>query len=268
MDNHNGDAGRREPPNQLVRAFQASIANEELLFQLVDFFPFPIEIFAPDGMTVFVNQAACDTWNVDGPGEIIGRYNIRQDPVVNDALGMRREVEQAFAGETVALSDRIVALEDIGSRYRTRNPHSEVESVYNDIFCFPIWDQDRSMAYVVMVFITTRLYQGQSDIARAKEYIDNNWRDVFDLDTLAKAVNFSPYHFARLFKKHTGETPLTYYKKTKVKKLKEALLNPNTTVTEAFASCGVAYNGSAARMFREVTGQTPSAYRKSALAKR
>ena len=141
MDNHNSDAGRREPPNRLVRAFQASTANEALLFELVDFFPFPIEIFSPDGTTVFVNRAACDTWNVDGQGEIIGRYNILHDPVVNDVLGMRREVEQAFAGETVALSDRIVALEDIGSRYRTRNPHSEVESVYSDIFCFPIVPQ-------------------------------------------------------------------------------------------------------------------------------
>lgn len=251
----------------LVKSFQAAFGNEELLFQLVDLFPIPIEIFAPDGTTVFVNRACCEMWNVTGPEQIIGNYNILKDPVVNDELGLREYVRRGFEGETLSVSDIKVPLDDLSNRYEARDSSFDIFALYTDISCFPIWDEAQKIAYVVNVFVTKSLYQGRPDIAKAKEYMDLNWMEEFDLSKVAEAVNLSAYHFARLFKKHSGETPYSHYKKIKLGKLKEMLRNRNLSISDVFASCGVDYNGAFARIFKESVGMTPSEYRESILKK-
>lgn len=247
----------------MEKAFQSAFSNEDLLFQVVDLFPIPIEIFAPDGTTVFANRAALEMWNISGSDQIVGRYNLQKDPVVNDELGLREYVRRAFEGETLSVSDIKVALEDMSGRYEAKSESFDIEALYTDIHSFPIWDQNKKIAYIVNVFITTRMYQGQSDIAKAKEYIESHWIEEFNMDKTAHAAGLSRYHFARLFKKHTASTPLSYYQDIKISKLKEKLCDKNLSISEAFFACGVTYNGNYARLFREKTGMTPSQYRKS-----
>ena len=64
-------------------------------------------------------------------------------------------------------------------------------------------------------------------------------------------------HFERTFKACTGMTPHDYYIKTKVNKLKEALLNQNKGVEQAFSECGLPYHGHYAQLFKRETGLTP-----------
>lgn len=256
-----------EQQGSLTQSFQSAFGNEDLLFQLVDLFPIPIEIFAPDGTSVFVNRACCEVWNVPGPDHIIGHYNIIKDPVVNDELGLREYVRRAFEGETLSVSDVKVPFDDLSNRYEARDSSFDVFALYTDITCFPIWDKEQKIAYVVNIFITNSLYQGRPDIARAKEYMDRHWLDEFDLTKVAEAVNLSTYHFARLFKKHTGETPYSHYKKIKVGKLKEKLRDKNLSISEIFAACGVDYNGAFGKIFKEIVGMSPSEYRETTTKK-
>lgn len=254
-----------ESVKPIVNSFQSVFGNADLLFQMVDLFPIPIEIFAPNGMTVFANRAALEMWNISEQDQIVGKYNLLKDPVVNDQLGLREYVRRAFEGETLSVSDVKVALEDMSNRYDARKPDYDIETIYTDILSFPIWDSSKSITYIVNVFITTRLYQGQLDIIKAREYIETRWQEAFDLNKIAGAVNLSRYHFARLFKKHTGTTPYSYYQDIKIKKLKEALCDINQTVTEAFASCGIEYSGNYAKIFKDKVGMTPSQYRKTVI---
>jgi AraC family transcriptional regulator len=100
-------------------------------------------------------------------------------------------------------------------------------------------------------------------VARAREYLENNWREEFNIDSIAKAACLSPSHLVRLFKKHTGMTPYSYYQEIKVSRLKEALRDKNVSISQAFLSCGFEYPGNFARFFKEQVGMTPSQYRKS-----
>ncbi|MGI6586381.1 MAG: helix-turn-helix transcriptional regulator [Gracilibacteraceae bacterium] len=97
--------------------------------------------------------------------------------------------------------------------FEAKDNSFDVLALYTDITCFPIWDKDQKIAYIVNIFITSSLYQGRPDIARVREYMDKHWLDEFELSKVDEAVNLSIYHFERLFKKHTGETPYSYYKK-------------------------------------------------------
>jgi len=64
-----------------------------------------------------------------------------------------------------------------------------------------------------------------------------------------------------MFKQFSGMPPNAYYQKIKVEKIKEKLLDPNLTIAQAFAECGVDSKGTYLRCFKEITGQTPTEYR-------
>lgn len=120
----------------------------ELLAKVVEFFPYPIEIYAPDGTTVMVNQALLKEYNVTDPNQIIGKYNIFKDPAVI-ATGQIQMIKRAFRGETVCFPDIKVPLEEIAQRYGIQD--FDVEAIYQDITLFPILDDNKRVTHVVAI---------------------------------------------------------------------------------------------------------------------
>ena len=245
--------------NSLIGSFQSFFGKKELLAKVIEYFPYPIQVYAPDGTSVLVNKALLDEYHVFSPDIIVGKYNIFKDPAVI-ATGQLHILKRAFQGETVFFSDVKVPLEYIAECYGIEE--LDVEAVYQDITVFPIFDDLKRVRYVVALLINRRVYKGKNEIEKAKEYIQNHWLDKFDLSEAAKAACLSKAHFTKLFKKHTGVTPHEYYINYKISKLKEKLLDPNLSITEAFAACNMNYNGYFAKLFKDKVGVSPSAYRK------
>ncbi len=249
--------------NPILTSFQSVFGDEQQLFQVAELFPIPIQIFTPDGKAVFVSRAVLEMWNISDASQIVGKYNLLEDPLVNEQYGLRDYVRRAFHGEIVLVPDVRVPLEDFWKWYQTRSPDYAIKSMYVDILNFPIFDENKRMTHVVSMFITNRVYAGKPDVAVAREYMESHWLEEFDMDKIARAVNMSRYHFARMFKKETGTTPYGYYQDIKIRKLKDALRDTNLSVTQAFAACGVEYSGNLAKVFKEKVGMTPTQYRKT-----
>ena len=235
---------------------------EKDLFNFFEAFPYPIQVYLPDGVLVFINEACLNILHIPSREDVVGKFNVLEDPVI-DIWGdnVRSEISKSFQGEIVRLDNMKIPIPDIIERFET--DELCFDSSFQNITCFPVYDDDNRLKYVVHLFITLRLYNGKTEMVKAKEYIENNWQEDFDLDKVAQAVNLSKYHFAHLFKKHTSITPYSYYQDVKIKKLKEALCDTNLSISEAFALCGLDYNGNYASIFRKKTGMTPSQYRRS-----
>ena len=245
--------------NDIIESFQSLFEKEELLARVIECFPYPIQIYAPDGTSVLVNKAMLAEYHVISPDMIVGKYNIFKDPDVI-ATGKLNELKRAFNGQTVFFTDVKVPLEGIAERYGIED--LDVEAVYQDITLFPILDDEKRVIYVAAFLINRRVYRGKDEIEKAKEYIENHWLDKFNLKETAKAACLSKSHFTKLFKEHTGVTPHEYYINYKISKLKEKLLDTNLSIAQAFAACNMDYNGHSARLFKERVGVTPSVYRK------
>jgi len=227
--------------------------------KMIECFPYPIQIYAPDGTSVLVNKAMLAEYNDISPDMIVGKYNIFKDPDVI-ATGQIQTLKRAFRGETVFFPDIRVPLEGIAERYGIQD--LDVEAIYQDITLFPILDDEKRVIFVAALLINRRVYRGKDEIEKAKEYIETHWKEGFDLSETAKAAGLSKAHFTKLFKKHTGVTPYEYYINYKICKVKEKLLDANLSVAQAFADCNMNYNGHFARVFKNKTGTSPSAYRK------
>jgi len=268
--NSTGPSGRYEKPNsplddtknrldKLQASFQAVLEKEELFAKIIEFFPYPIQIHSPDGVSVMVNKALLEEFDVRDRDLIVGKYNIFKDPDI-ERYGLMDAVKRAFRGETVYGTDLEVPLKTIREFYNTECHN--IDAMFQDATVFPILDDTGKVMYVVVILITRRIYRGKESINKAKEYLRENWIEDFSLEKTARAANLSPYYFSRLFKKETGITPHEYYLNIKLERLKEKLCDTNLSISEAFMCCGIDYHGYYGKLFKKNFGVTPSQFRK------
>ena len=235
------------------------IDNKELMFQVLDLFPIPVEIFDSNGTTVYFNRAGKEWVGIKDMDLLVGKYNVLHDPVM-EQMGLMPGIQRAFRGETVVTYDVIPPIEDVQARGVIEE--KPFEKALTDFHLYPILN-GKKVVYVVFVCVVKKMYFGRPDVVRAKEYMDTHWQGEYDKDALAKSVNMSVSQLYSLFKQHVGMAPGEYHKKVKVDRIKEKLADRNLSIKEAFAACGEDSQSWMLRVFKEITGLTPKQYRES-----
>lgn len=247
--------------NSLAASFQQALAAEDLCAQVFEGFPFPIQIFDPDGTSALVNRCFLEEYQIEDPVAVVGVFNILHDPLVR---AYRSEIERAFSGDYVFIPDVKVPTQELAQRHGVE---TSIQAIYQDISVFPVLSSEEEIKYVVVVMVNRRIYRDREEIMRAKEFIANNCLEKYDAAKAAQAAGLCPSHLARLFKQHTGITLHDYYINCLMEKVKENLTDRNLSVSQAFAACNLDYCEHYARVFKERVGYSPSVYRKMALSR-
>lgn len=94
-------------------------------------------------------------------------------------------------------------------------------------------------------------------IRRAIGLFDNHLEEPLRIPDVAAAVDMSPRHFERLFKRETGQSPLRYYHLVRLKKARQRVLYSNETLSEIAASVGYDRPSSMSRLYAKVFGVSP-----------
>jgi AraC-like DNA-binding protein len=105
-------------------------------------------------------------------------------------------------------------------------------------------------------------YFDEKAIKKAIEYITDNYQNRLSLFDIANETHYSPYHFLRLFKQHTGKTPFGFLLDLKIEKAKDMLRKTNCTISQICDICGFSSLSYFSRVFREKTGMSPTQYKK------
>jgi AraC family transcriptional regulator len=104
-------------------------------------------------------------------------------------------------------------------------------------------------------------YRDQECIAKAVEYITDNYRNKISLADLACETHYSPYHLLRLFKRHTGRTPFEFLLDLKIEKAKSLLQNTNYSISQICDTCGFSGLSYFSQAFRKKTGLSPTQFK-------
>jgi AraC-like DNA-binding protein len=106
-------------------------------------------------------------------------------------------------------------------------------------------------------------YMDKRCVKKAVEYLQAHYDANITLDGLAGEMNYSPYHFLRIFKAATGSTPFEYLLNIKIEKAKELLRYTDFSVEQISGLCGFNSGSYFTQAFRRKVGATPTAYKKA-----
>ncbi|GLY40185.1 AraC family transcriptional regulator [Amycolatopsis sp. NBRC 101858] len=96
---------------------------------------------------------------------------------------------------------------------------------------------------------------------RAVRFIRENHHLPLTLGEMAAAAELSPFHFLRVFKAATGQTPYRFLTRVRVERACRHLERGDLSVTEIAQACGFATPSRFASAFRTQIGLSPSGYR-------
>ncbi|MDR3359573.1 MAG: AraC family transcriptional regulator [Bifidobacteriaceae bacterium] len=225
--------------------------------------PYPAAVLRRDGSVVEVNEAFLTMGGLverADPARLAGGYNFLA--LSGSAAEVLEAWSQALGGTTVTLRGQSVPLREFAAISGLAS--TDVRSAVQDVTLFAL--PDAALALVAAVFVTTAVYRGRAEVARAAEYLEEHWREPVDLATLADVAGMSRTHFVRLFKHELGVTPRRWLAEYRWRMLEGYLLDPNLSVGQAFSICGLEYSGRNAGAFKERTGLPPSEWRAAARA--
>jgi AraC family transcriptional regulator len=102
---------------------------------------------------------------------------------------------------------------------------------------------------------------GPARLRRIRELVDAKMEDDLSLDEMAQSVGLSTAHFARMFRKSTGQTPHQFVLRLRIERAKAMLRAPEERILSVAVACGFKTQQHFAQVFRDVCGVSPTEYR-------
>jgi AraC family transcriptional regulator len=112
---------------------------------------------------------------------------------------------------------------------------------------------------------TSRGGLGPARLRRIRELVHAKLEDDLSLDEMAQSVGLSTAHFARMFRKSTGETPHQFVLRQRLERAKAMLRAPAARVLDVAVACGFKTQQHFAQVFRDICGISPTGYRQDFL---
>ncbi len=105
-----------------------------------------------------------------------------------------------------------------------------------------------------------QIYKSRVDAAII--FINEHLADDLNLEHVAQAAHFSPFHFHRIFTVTIGETPHEFINRVRLERAANMLVKMESlSITEIALACGFSSSATFARSFKKHFGVTASAYR-------
>ena len=98
-------------------------------------------------------------------------------------------------------------------------------------------------------------------------YIKAHLGEKITIDQLASSANISKYHFLRIFKKLTGDTPIVFINKMRCETAKKFLASGSYSISEICEKCGFENLSYFSKVFKSYTSMTPKDYQKNGQTK-
>jgi len=102
---------------------------------------------------------------------------------------------------------------------------------------------------------------GSARLRKIKEFVDAKMEDDLSLDEMAQSVGLSTAHFARMFRKSTGQTPHQFVLRQRLERARAMLRAADSRVLDVAVACGFKTQQHFAQVFRDVWGVSPTEYR-------
>jgi AraC family transcriptional regulator len=103
-------------------------------------------------------------------------------------------------------------------------------------------------------------------LQRVREFIAQHLGEPITVEQLSRVAHLSPFHFARMFKQSTGQSPHLHVLMQRIERARQLLAGTETALVEVAAEVGFRTQGHFTGVFHRYAGCTPRAFRLNARA--
>lgn len=103
-------------------------------------------------------------------------------------------------------------------------------------------------------------------LKRVTDFVEANLAGTIGLADMAACAGLSAFHFSRVFKLATGQSPYHYVRERRLQRSRELLAQERITIAELALVCGFANQSHFTAAFTRATGMSPGRYRRLVLA--
>lgn len=157
-------------------------------------------------------------------------------------------------------SSMLRKLEELARTWDTPQPYSalHISNRISDV-----------LTYLLTLSKSGQFTEVQLDtFAQITKYIEGHFQEDISLEQLAKEASMSKFHFSRLFKLHTGLSPVQYVIRLRISRAKSMLETSAMTVRQIAFHTGFNDVNNFVNHFKKLQGMTPSDYRRQFLSSR
>jgi AraC-like DNA-binding protein len=150
--------------------------------------------------------------------------------------------------------------QQIQTTFYNKNPFSPLEAAGNLLLLLSIYGEMLG----TNVHNETALPETQaaSTVRQAIHYLSTQYAEEITMETMAESLGYNRAYLSRLFKNHTGETPVTFLLKLRIDQARRLLREREDLTVEQIAfSVGFHDPLYFSKQFRRLQGLSPSQYR-------
>jgi len=133
--------------DHMIKRFQTLTSNEGLFSQIIDYCPYPIAVFTPQGTLIMANHALFKEAKLESKDLEAGKCNVFRQNSSN--IQLHNAVKQIFTGKTFLLEGLEEPLSIFSGAKRDNKMSSEN---FDKAIVFPIFNDDGEISHGVIVF--------------------------------------------------------------------------------------------------------------------
>ncbi len=109
--------------------------------------------------------------------------------------------------------------------------------------------------------ITDRESSGERTARAVADYIESHYREKFSLQAMAGSLFLNESYLVRIFRKHTGYTPLAYHNHLRCERARELLEHSRKSISDIGEEAGFVSPAHFTHVFCRTVGCSPTEYR-------
>ena len=164
-----------------------------------------------------------------------------------------------FTGQDMAKKEVVELIKECAKIFEKKEEYYELElSIVLRKICYVLLKDCKKKKEVNY---TKGELKDMHQIKKILAYMEENYDNIFSLNTIADDIGMSPTYFSRFFKKCTGESYYNYLNKIRLAHAQLELMNSDSTITTIAFNNGFSNVKSFIEIFKSVYKNTPAKYR-------
>jgi len=220
------------------------------------------------GMSLVLPAGLESSWEGDSAASARLRIPASLVAAAGEQIGSRNmsriEIRNVFESRDLVIERlALVLLSELD-----REPHPAQALIFDQVSCALAAHLLRSYNAFEVAPDQRARSLGPADLARLTEFIESNIERTITLADLAERANVSRFHFARLFKRSTGMTAISFVEQCRIRRAKSLILETKLPLAEVALMTGFADQSHFTRRFQRQLGCTPGAFAREYSARR